>query len=380
MLAFLAMARAAHADDTIIIGFGGGFTGSLAFYDGLVRNGAQLAVDEINAAGGIAGKYRIDFRVKDVRSESSESAAAGREFVAAGAKVMIAPCDLETAVAFSQPGQQAGIPVIAPCASAPTLASTVGDFMFQVYPADNLQATVLAKFAHAQGYRTAYVLQSPETPYAEKLPLYFAEAFEKMGGTLAGKASYAAGQQEFGAVIAFIRNSSPQPDVVMAAAAEPEFPLFLSQLRAAGLTAPVLAGDAVDSPTTLALGDDAEGLVYASAAYPVSGSRIETFDHDYVSKFGGDPQVEVAPYAATAYEAITLIAAAIAKAGVTDGAAIRDALNGIADFQGVTGARITLAGTHGVALRDVALIRVANGRKTLVKMMRPEAAEVPAPQ
>jgi len=376
----IAMTAAARADDTIVIGFGGGLSGSLAFYEGLVRNGAQMAVDEINAAGGIGGKYKIDFRVKDVRSEPAESAAAGRAFVEAGAKVLIAPCDFETAAAFGRPAQQAGIPVVAPCAATSTLAAAVGDVLFQIYPSDNLQGAVLARFARDQGYRTAYILQSPDTPSAEKLPLYFADAFAKMGGTLAGKTSYAAGQQEYGAVIAFIRNASPAPDVIMTAAAEPEFPLFLSQLRDAGVTTPVLAGDAVDSPTTLALGDDAEGLVYTSAAYPAAGSRLETFDRDYAARFGGDPQAEVAPYAATAYEAIMLIAAAIAKADSTDGAAVRNALDGVADFQGVTGSRITLAGAHGIALRDVALIRVEKGRKTLVRMLRPEQDEIPAPK
>ena len=166
----------------------------------------------------------------------------------------------------------------------------------------------------------------------------------------------------------------------MTAASEPEFPLFLSQLRSAGVTTPVLAGDAVDSPTTLALGDDAEGLVYASAAYPAAGSRLETFDRDYAARFGGDPDVEVAPYAATAYEAITMIAAAIAKAGSTDGVAVRDALDGMTEFPGITGARITLAGANRIARREVALIRVEHGKKTLLKTLRPDQADVPAPQ
>lgn len=84
LFAILSTTAAVHADDTIVIGFGGGLTGSLAFHDGLTRNGAQMAVDEINAAGGIAGKYKIDFQVKDVRSEASASASSGREFVATG--------------------------------------------------------------------------------------------------------------------------------------------------------------------------------------------------------------------------------------------------------------------------------------------------------
>jgi branched-chain amino acid transport system substrate-binding protein len=377
VLAVLAPARAVHAQDTIVIGFGGDLTGPLGASTTQVRNGARMAADEINAAGGIAGKYRIDLRVKDVHSDASEAAAVARDFVAAGAKVMIAPCDLEAAVAFGRPGQQAGVPIIAPCTSASTLASSVGGFIFQLYPSDALQATALARFAREQGYRTAYMLPSEDTPYAAQLPASFAEAFQKMGGASAGKSSITLGQQDFGAAVAAIRSASPAVDVVMTGASEPEFPIFLRQLRDAGVTAPVLAGDAVDSPTTLALGAIAEGLVYVSAACPAPGGALEKFDHGYVAKFGGDPDMDQAPYAAIAYETLKLIEAAITKAGSTDGAAIRDALDAMVEFPGIACGGITLAGAHRVAVRNVALIRVEKGRKTLVKMMRPDAVEAP---
>ena len=165
----------------------------------------------------------------------------------------------------------------------------------------------------------------------------------------------------------------------MTAASEPEFPIFLSQLRAAGIDTPVLGGDAIDSPTTLALGDVAEGVVYTAAGYPAEGNGLEKFYGDYVARLGADAQTDVSPYAATAYESVKLVEAAVAKAGSTDGAAIRDALEGIADFRGITGSRITLAGRNRIALRDVALIRIEKGRKTLVKMLRPDPADVPAP-
>ena len=377
LLASLWMTAAVRAADTIIIGFGGGLTGRLAYYDRQIRNGAQMAVDEINAAGGIAGKHKIDFRVRDVRSETSESAAAGREFIAAGAKVMIAPCDRDLAISFGGP---ANIPVMAPCASTPTLAVESGQRVFQIYPSDNLQAAALAKFAREQGYGTAYVLMSADTPYDQKLPLYFEEAFQKMGGKVAGEGSYTLGQQDFGAQMASITNLSPPPDVIMTAASEPEFPIFLSQLRAAGINTPVLGSDAIDSPTTLALGDVVEGVVYTAAGYPAAGNGLGKFYGDYVAKLGADAQTDVTPYAATAYESVKLIEAAVTKAGSTDGAAIRDALEGIADFRGITGSRITLAGANRIALRDVALIRIEKGKKTLAKMLRPDPADVPAPR
>ena len=377
MLAFLWMTAAVHADDTIIIGFGGGLTGRLAYYDRQTRNGAQMAVDEINAAGGIAGKYKIDFRVTDVRSEAAAAAVAGKEFVAAGAKVLIAPCDRDLAISFSGP---ADIAVIAPCASMSALAVEAGQRVFQIYPSDNLQAAALAKFAREQGYGTTYVLMSADTPYDQKLPLYFEEAFENMGGKVVSEGSYALGQQDFGTQTASIKNLNPRPDVIMTAASEPEFPIFLSQLRAAGIDTPVLGSDAIDSPTTLALGDVAEGVVYTAAGYPAEGNGLEKFYGDNVAKLGADAQTDVTPYAATAYESVKLVEAAVAKAGSTDGAAIRDPLEGIADFRGITGSRITLAGANRIALRDVALIRIEKGRKTLVKMLRPDPAEVPAPR
>ena len=378
VLTSLWMTAAGCAADTIIIGFGGGLTGRLAYYDSQTRNGAQMAVDEINGDGGIAGKYKIDFRVKDVRSETAGSAAAGKEFVAAGAKVLIAPCDRDLAIAFSEPAQHADIPVIAPCASTPTLGVEAGPSVFQIYPSDNLQAAVLAKFAREQGYGTAYVLMPADMPGGQKLPLYFEDAFEKMGGKVASEGLYIQNQQDFGALTTSIKNLSPRADVIMVAASEPEFPIFLSQLRAADIDTPVLGTDAIDSPTTLALGDVAEGVVYTAAGYPAPGDTLETFYGDYVAKFGGNPQTGVSLYAATAYESIKLIEAAIVKAGSADGAAIRDALDGIADFRGITGSRITLAGSNRIALRDVALIRIEKGAKTLIKMLRPDQADVPA--
>jgi branched-chain amino acid transport system substrate-binding protein len=166
----------------------------------------------------------------------------------------------------------------------------------------------------------------------------------------------------------------------MTSAYEPDFPAFIKQLRASGVTTPVLGSDGIDSPTTLALGDVAEGVVYTTAGYPTAGGSLEKFYNDYIAKFGGNVQTDVSPYAATAYEAVKLIEAAVAKAGSTDGAAVRDALLTIADFQGVTGSKLSFAGTDRVVLRDVTLIRVEKGNRSFVKTLAPKPSDVPAAQ
>jgi branched-chain amino acid transport system substrate-binding protein len=369
-------AGGAVAQEQVRIGFAAGLTGYLAFFDGMVRNGAQMAVDEINAEGGVAGKWPIDFIVRDMRSDAATAAVVARELVADDIHAMITPCDVDPAIAAGQLAQAAEIPMISPCASTPTLPEQVGPYMFNLKTADNLQATVLSEFAHEQGYETAYVLLSPDTPYTDLLPRYFMQAFEAMGGDVLDVGTYGWDQQDFSAEVTAIANMDPKPDVIMTSAYEPHFPAFITQLRNAGVEIPVLGSDGIDSPTTLGLGEVAEGVVFSMAGYPAEGSDLESFYRDYEERFG-----DYLPFAfsASGYEAIMLFAEAIEQAGSLEGPAIRDALDEIADFPGVTGTTITYEGQDRVALRDVTLVRVEDGQQVFLRQVAPDPAEVPEP-
>lgn len=376
LVAGLGLTTAAVAEETVVIGFAGGLTGYLAFYDGMVKNGAQMAVDEINAKGGIAGKYKIDFRVKDMRSETPAAAIATQDLLDEGMQFMLVPCDVDPAIAAGQLAQAAEVPMMAPCASTPTLPAQVGDYMFNLKTADNLQAAVLAQYARDQGYTNAYVLLSPDTPYTEALPRYFIEVFEKKGGNVAAIGTYSFDQQDFSAEVTAIRALTPPPDVIMTSAYEPQFPAFITQLRNAGITTPVLGSDGIDSPTTLGLGAVAEGVVFSMGGFPIPDGSLDKFYKAYAERYGED-----LPYAfsATGYEAIHLFAKAIEEAGTLEGSAVRDALDGIEDFPGVTGTTITYKDQNRVALRDVTLVKVEDSQQTFVLQEAPAPADVPAP-
>lgn len=365
----------ARAEERVIFGLGIDTTGPLSTLDGLVRNGAQIAVDDINSAGGIAGKLKIELQVKDIHPETASTAA--QELVSGGARALLTPLDGNLAAAFARAGQQGRVPVIAACESQPEGTSRIGDVAFQIYPSDKLQATALAAFARDQGYMRAFILLSPETAATRQLPLYFADAFRKKGGALVGQATVDAGQTDFGAAIDSIKVIDPPPDVLMSALIEPEFPILMSQLRGAGISTPVLGSDGIDSPTTLALGDVAEGVVFSASGLARPEDDLGKLHERYRSRHGGDASAEPGACAATAYEAVQLVAEAIETAGSTDGAAIREALLDIVGFEGVTGSRITLAGTDRVARRDVAIIRVHEGTKSLVRMQRIDPTDLP---
>jgi branched-chain amino acid transport system substrate-binding protein len=377
MALIAALGGAAQGQETFKLGFVGGLTGYLAPYDQPSLDGLQFGVDEANKAGGLTGKIKIEFLSRDTRSDTAEAAVIAQELVGQGLNFLVVPCDVDPAVAAGQIAVAAGIPAMSSCASTPTLPGIVGEYMFSNYTADNLQAAALVDYAMRQGYKNAFTMLSKDTPYTQKLPEYFAEAFQKRGGAVAGTIEYKMGQQDFAAEVTKIKALSPAPDVIMTSAYEPDFPAFIKALRAAGITTPVLGSDGIDSPTTLALGDVAEGVVFSNAGFASEGSPLAKFYADFKAAKGKEPETV---YVATGYDIIKILDAAVAATqGKTDGKSLRDAIDNLENVAVSTGT-MTYKGMNRVPIRTVALNRVTGGKKELVETVTPKPEDVPAAQ
>lgn len=361
--------------EELLIGLATAQTGGLAPYDQPALSGLQIAVDEINANGGIAGKFPIKLLAKDTRSDAAQTALVAQELVDEGVKIMITPCDADPSIAAGQITQSAQIPTFSFCATTPTMPLAVGDYMFGNYPADNVQAAVLANHAREQGFQRAYILKSPDSAYTLKLPEYFAESFKAKGGEILGEGTYSMGQQDFGAEVTKIRALDPAPDVIMTSAYEPDFPAFIRQLRGAGVNIPIFGSDGIDSPTTFGMGELVNGVVFTTAGFATPGSALEAFNAKYKEKTGNEPDTV---YIANGYDLGKVIEAAVTKADSTDSTSIRDAIASLEGVEGVTG-QITYAGTQGMPLRSVSLVKINDGNLSLVSQGVPAAADIPAP-
>jgi len=362
--------------ETLRVGVATAQTGGLAYADVPVSAGMHLAVDEINAAGGIGGNVMIELIEKDVRSDAAQTSIATQELVDQGVSVVVLPCDSDPALAAIGVISSARIPAISTCASSPTLPMIGGEYMFSNFPGDNVQATVSAQWAWDQGHRSAYIIYSPDTQYTT-MPLYFAEVFEKLGGTMAGQATNSIGQQDFSAIATTIAALDPQPDVIMTSAYEPDFPSLIKALRAAGVTGQMIGSDGIDSPTTFSLGDVAEGLVFSTAGHATPGSPLEAFDAAFEAANGSPPETI---FSAVGYDLIKVLEAAVLAAdGSVEPTALRDAIANLENVQGAT-SMITYKGTDGMPVRQVSLIRVKNGARELVGQPSPDAALIPAPR
>jgi branched-chain amino acid transport system substrate-binding protein len=377
LLGFMALGLSeinVHAED-IKIGIVGGQTGALAIFDQPLLLGAQMAVKKINEDGGVDGR-KIVLIARDTRSETSEAAIMAQEVIAAGANVLVTPCDGDPTIAAGQVGQAANVLTIAGCATPPVLPGMVGDHLYLNAVADNMQAAVLGNFAANTGYKNAILLLSRDSIYTEKLPEYFGRVFEKHGGKVVATLEYKMNQQDFNVEVSKIKELSPQPDVIMTSAYEPDFPAFIQQLRSAGVDIPVLGTDGIDTQTVAALGKVSQGVVYTAGGFPAPGSRLEAFNQEFKKTYNYPTDTVLS---AVGYDMIEIIKAAIlGSGGKLDGHSLIAAMENIDNMPVATGT-ITYKGANRIPIRTVSLIRVTGGEKELVADVTPSPDEIPKP-
>jgi branched-chain amino acid transport system substrate-binding protein len=229
----------------------------------------------------------------------------------------------------------AGVPISTGLGTAPSLVGDMGPCAFQLVMSDNIQAAVLAEYAVAQGYQTAYTLGSNEIPYTENLPIYFTDAFQQAGGTVVGSDQYKIGAGDYSAAVTKLANSEPTPDVVFTPMFIPDSLVFLRQLRQAGLTMPVLSTDGNADAALLDAGAKAiDGLTFTNSVCTAEGDPgVAGFYEDYNAEYGNDPSSYVA---VIGYDEVNILKAAIEEANSAEPADIVAALANV-DYTGISG-------------------------------------------
>lgn len=344
--------------DTIVIAQVGDYSGDWSFYDMPFRDGMQIAVDEVNAAGGIDG-VELEFMTVDGRGDQAESVRGVEEALDAGAVYISGTTASGAWQAQAAVACEEGVPITTGDGSSPTLVLDAGDCAYHVLMLDTVQGAVGAEYALEQGYKNAYVLLSSDDSYTAGLGSYFADAFENGGGTVAQEAEFRIGASDFNVQITDIAALNPAPDVIYLSMFTPDTPQFLRQLRASGIETPVISGDGSVDSSVLEAGAAAEGLVTTFHAWPAEGNAVEEFlttnfpDADAASA----PQNIVA---AAGYDEVMLIVQAIKAAGEATPGAISEQLAGLT-YEGVTGS-LTIDPETRQANKSVTLIGVTDGQ------------------
>ena len=358
---------ALRAADPIKIGEYASITGKEASLGQSSHQGTVLAVETINAAGGVLGRP-LELISEDTQSKPGESGTAVRKLISRDKVVAILG---EVASSRSLEGapvcQLAKVPMISPASTNPKVTE-IGNYIFRVCFIDPFQGSVMAKFALGTlKARRVAILSSASAAYSVGLAKYFKEAILAGGGTIVAEPKYSEGDKDFKAQLTAIKAAGP--DAIFSPGYYNEGALIVKQARDLGISVPVFGGDSWEAEALMDLGGEAvEGAFLCSHYSPQDPSpRVQDFVAAYRKRWGDGYAPD--SNASLGYDSVLVLADAIRRAGSADRTAIRNALAATKNFAAVTGT-ITINEKRD-ASKSAVIITVKHGRFEYVQTIAP---------
>jgi branched-chain amino acid transport system substrate-binding protein len=309
------------------------FTGDLSDFGEPFLQAAELAVNEINAAGGVNGQP-IELVQGDSATSPQQAVEEARRLIELeGVSAIVGPAGSgETLPVAESVTGPAGVLEITMSATSPALTiANDNDFLFRTTISDAAQGIVMADLAGEQGFESACVLYV-NNAYGQGLNEAFASQFTADGGTITAQVPHEQEQASYASEIASCTEADP--DVLIAAAYPESGRVFLRELAESGDAPAVIFSDGLKSPDMFAdLGWETFEGNYGTAAGLFESDATAVFDQAWEDAYGEIPAV---PYLREINDAIFLIALAAEQADSTDPTAIRDALREVANAPGTT--------------------------------------------
>lgn len=309
----------AEAGD-IVIGVTGPLTGDNAEYGRIWQRGFDLALEEINGAGGINGR-KIRYIFEDTQSDPKQTPAVAQRFVA-NPEIVAVMGDFSSpaSMAASPIYQRAGLLQLGITNSHPDFTKT-GDYIWSNSSSQQDEAPALARLAvETLGKKRLAVLHM-NTDWGKTTVDLFVRGAREMGAEILLQEGYLTTEKDFRPVLTKVREA--QPDALVLISYYNDGSLIAQQLDAVGLEVPVVAVSSVYSPQFINLGGEAVEGIYTITRFHPADPRpeVQTFVKAYQAKYGTDPDT----FAATSYDGMKILAQAL-KAGGVARKAVRDAL------------------------------------------------------
>ncbi|MCG6534517.1 MAG: ABC transporter substrate-binding protein [Syntrophales bacterium LBB04] len=362
--------------NTIRIGVIAELTGDMPAVGESCKKAAEMAVKEINDAGGLDigdKKYKVNLFVEDNAGKAEQSASAAQKLITQQ-KVLaiVGPNATRYAIPASEIAESSKVVLITPWSTNPktTLDARTDkpkSFVFRACFIDPFQGRVVAKFA-LENLKTkkAAVLYDVASDYNKGIAEYFKATFEQNGGQVVAFETYTTNDKDFSGQLTKIKKAGP--DVIFLPNYYSEVPLQIQQAKRLGITVPFLGSDSWGSSELLKLcGKECEGYYFsthyaADAATPVATKFIKA----YHARYNAVPD----DVAALTYDAFQLLLQAIKSAGSLDRQAVRDALAKVPRYDGVTGMMQFKEGS-GDPVKGAVILRIKEGRFTYFATANP---------
>lgn len=316
--------------EVFTIGGSGPLTGPNASYGISVNQGAELAIDEINAAGGVNGmKFELNFLDDEAKAQPAISAY--NKMMDEGADAILGAVTSDSMLAITELTNDDEILVVTPSASVEK--ATEFSNAFRICFTDPLQGITMADYAvDTLGYKNIAILYNIADNYSKGMAEAFVEEVKAKGASIAAEESFVTDDVDFNTQLTTIKASGA--DALFLPVYYQDAAYIINQAKQQGIELPLLGGDGWDG-ILKQLEDPnlANGAIFLSPFVATDpAENVQKFVASYKEKFNTVPD----QFAADGYDGVYVIKAAIEKAGSTDGADLIAAMTEI-KVNGVTG-------------------------------------------
>ncbi len=345
----------------IKIGINYELSGGVASYGQSSVDGIMLAIDEINAAGGVNGKKIAPVQY-DNGSEPAEAVIIANRLISQDK--VLAILGPATSGAFKSEisvAEKERVPVLSGSATADDVTvdenGNVKKYAYRICFADSYQGAAMAEFAiNKLGAQKAVLIKDTSSDYAKGLAENFTATFEANGGTIVGEEAYVAKDTDFNAILTKI--NALDFDVIYIPGYYEEAGLIIKQARGLGIDAPILGADGFDSPTLVDLaGASALNDVYFTNHYSSldNDPKVAKFIESFKEKYGKEPDA----FNALGYDLAMFLIDGLKRCEKLDRETLRDTLEKTTNFEGVTGT-ISIDENHN-AIKSIVVIGLQDG-------------------
>lgn len=319
--------------DTIKIGLVTGITGASAVYSEQMVNASELAVEEINEAGGVLGK-KLELLTGDDKGSAEEAVTVTQKMITQDKiNIWMGTLNSSNTVACLSITNQAGILAMAPIAAADSITETGSGLVFRNCANNSMQVQQLCDYIASQRPEKEFAIIAENTEYGKSLVDNFQKDMEKLGGKIVCTEYYESGATDFHTQLTNIKSKGVEAITICGLVSEGS--QVLVQAKELGITSQFYSfgGFMGQQPIDLA-GSSADGIIHTEYFTPIEdGGVIDKFVASYKEKYGKTPD---SYYSASMYDAVYLIKEAIEKANSTETKDIADAMSSI-NYDGVMG-------------------------------------------
>lgn len=328
---------------------------------------AQLAVQEVNDSGGLIidnQRYRVELLIEDNEDKAEQAISAALRLInQQNVSAIVGPQASRNAIPAARYAEYARIPMISPWSTNPETTRDKS-WVYRVAFVDTFQGQVMASFAYDElGYKKAAVLYDISSEYNRNLAEVFRTAFKALGGGIVAFEFYTRDTEDVTKQLRRIQ--AAEPEVLFLPNYYNEVPGQARQARKMGISAQLLGSDSwTQIPATQR--DAIEGAFF-STHYAVDTSNDETmnFRARYRQAFNREPD----DVAALTYDAFGMLFEAAKRYGGVEPEGIRDALNNLDVYNGVTG-KIKFRDS-GDPIKSAVLLEVKQGEFSFSMRVEP---------